>query len=364
MKSSQARSKEASKSAVVERGALGDTAAGRWFAIIVLAILLVVLAFVSFMAGTYSLSPSEIFETIGAYLSGNTGTDDQQAIAVLFSIRLPRVLLAAMVGAALAVSGAAYQGVFRNPMVSPDILGVSNSASVGVALGLLLGLPTVAVHGLSFAFGIMAVLLVLSIAHAVGGRSGNTTIVMILSGIVIGSIGSALLSLIKYVADPDNVLPAITYWLMGSFARSGNATNIIIMFVLLLIGAGALLLLRWKLNVLTFGEEEARSLGVDVRRTRIAIILAATLMTSASVCLCGVIGWVGLIIPHIVRLLMGPNYRSLLPVSMLTGATFMLAVDDVARVLVAGELPVGVLTALIGAPLFIYMLFKGRNQYL
>lgn len=347
-----------------ERGALGDTKAGRWAAVVVLTLLLVVLAFASFMVGSYPMTPAEVLATAAAFATGDVGPHNQQAVAVMFSIRIPRVLLAAMVGAALAISGAAYQGVFRNPMVSPDILGVSNTASVGVALGLLLGLPTLAVHGMSFVFGIGAVFLVLGIAHAVGGRSGNTTIVMILSGIVIGSIGSAFLSLIKYVADPDGVLPAITYWLMGSFARSGNDVNVVIMFVFLCIGAGALMVLRWKLNALTFGEEEARTLGVDVKRTRIAIILAATLMTSASVCLCGVIGWVGLIIPHVVRLMMGPNYRTLLPVSLLTGACFMLAVDDVARVLVPGELPVGVLTALIGAPLFIYMLFKGRGQYL
>ena len=329
-----------------------------------LSVLLLAVIFVSFMVGVHTMTPSEIFEGVVAWTSGNVTKELESAVDVLFAIRLPRVLLAAMVGAALAVSGAAYQGIFRNPMVSPDILGVSNGASVGVALGLLLTLPSVLVHGLSFAFGMAAVLLVLGVAHAVGNRSGNVMTVMILAGVVVGSIGSSLLSLIKYIADPDNTLPAITYWLMGSFARSGNATNILVMGVVLLLGGGLLMALRWRLNVMTFGEEEARSLGVNVRRTRILVILAATLMTSITVCFCGAIGWVGLIIPHIVRLMVGPNYQALVPISMLAGANFMLIVDNIARIVVPGELPVGVLTALIGAPLFIYMLFKGRSQYL
>lgn len=344
---------------------IGSTAVGKRFLTAVLAIALVATAFASVLVGSYSMTPAQVLQTVCAFFQGTPSPDiDGQAVTVLFTIRIPRIILAMTVGAALAISGAAYQGVFRNPMVSPDILGVSSAASVGVALGLILGWPTLAVHALSFVFGIAAVALVLSIARAVGGRSGNTTIVMVLAGVVIGSMGSAVLSLIKYVADPDNVLPAITYWLMGSFARSGNAANIVFMLVVLIIGAGVLILARWKLNAMTFGDEEAQSLGVNVRATRTAIIAASTLMTSASVCLCGVIGWVGLIIPHIVRLMVGPNYRSLFPISLLTGAIFMLVVDDCARTIVPGELPVGVLTALIGAPFFIALLFKSRGQYL
>lgn len=345
-------------------GVFGSSPARLRALAVFLVVLLVGIIFASFMVGSYSMTPAEVFQTVHAFVTGNVGESNRRAVTVLFSIRLPRVLLASMVGAMLSVSGAAYQGIFRNPMVSPDILGVSNAASVGVAIGLLWGWPTLSIHLLSFCFGIGAVLLVLFVAHAVGGRSGNTTVVMILTGVVVGSIGSALLSLIKYVADPDNVLPAITYWLMGSFARSGNVTNIVIVFAIMAVGVGTLLVLRWKLNAMTFGEDEARTLGVNVKRTRIVVILAATLMTSATVCLCGVIGWVGLIIPHIVRLMCGPNYKTLLPISLLTGACFMLVVDDAARLLVASELPVGVLTALIGAPLFIYMLFKSKGQYL
>jgi len=346
-----------------ERGYLGK--AGRRIAVVCLAVLLVVLALVSFTVGTYNLTLNELLATIQAYASGQVAdTETSRAIAVLFSIRLPRVILACEVGAALAISGAAYQGIFRNPMVSPDILGVSNAASVGVALGLLLGFPTVMVHFMSFAFGITAVALVLMVSHALTRRSGDATLIMILSGIVIGSLGQATLSLIKYVADPDDVLPAITYWLMGSFARSGNAQNVLVMALVLAVGSAILFALRWRLNALAFGDEEARSVGVDTERCRLLVIVASTLMCAVSVSYCGVIGWVGLVIPHIVRMATGPDYRSLIPICLLAGACFMLAVDDVARVLVPGELPVGVLTALIGAPLFVYMLARSQRRAL
>lgn len=325
-----------------------------------LLVLLVALAVVSFCVGSYSMSLQEIWGLGQAALTGQAQALSTRSATVLFTIRIPRVLLAATVGAALAASGAAYQGIFRNPMVSPDILGVSNAASVGVALGLLLGLPTLIVHAMSFAFGLAAVVIVVAMAHAVTRKGGDTLLVMILSGVVMGSLGQALLSLIKYVADPDDVLPAITYWLMGSFARSGNATNVMLMAAILAVGGGTLMVLRWRLNVLAFGEEQATSLGVNVKRTRLLAIAGSTLMTSASVCLCGVIGWVGLIIPHVVRLALGPDFRRLMPVCLLAGACFMVAVDDVARVIVPGELPVGVLTALVGAPLFMYMLVRSR----
>ncbi|WP_221688623.1 FecCD family ABC transporter permease [Gordonibacter massiliensis (ex Traore et al. 2017)] len=327
-----------------------------------LAVALVALVAVSLTVGTYDVSLPEMGRVLWDWLTGSSTAHDK-ATVVLLTIRAPRILLAALVGAALAASGAAYQGMFRNPMVSPDILGVSNGAAVGAALALLLGLPSLVVHGLSFVCGLGAVLLVMAVARAVG-KGGNTLTLMILAGVVMSSTFSALLSLVKYVADPDDALPQITYWLMGSFARSGNDVNVLVLAAILVVGGGALLLMRWRINALSFGEEEARTLGVDVKRTRTVVILAATLLTSATVCLCGTIGWVGLIIPHIVRLVVGPNFRALLPVSLLGGACFMLLVDDVARIIVPGELPVGVLTALIGAPLFIYMLVKGRKEWL
>lgn len=328
-----------------------------------LAICLVLLILVSLTVGSYDITVPQIAGIVWRQLSG-AGNSGDQAATVLLIVRLPRIVLAALVGAALALSGAAYQGMFRNPMVSPDILGVSSGAGVGAAAALLLGLPTLLVHAVSFGCGIAAVLLVMGLSRAVSGKSQGNLVVMILAGVILSSVFSALTSLVKYLADANDVLPEITFWLMGSFARSGNATNMLIMGTALLIGAVLLLALRWKVNILSFGEEEARSMGVNTGRVRAAIILAATLLTSASVCICGNIGWVGLIIPHISRLLVGPNYKALFPVSLLGGACFMLLVDDVARVIVPGELPIGVLTALIGAPLFLFLLFKGRKEWL
>ena len=331
--------------------------------IAVLGVLLVALVLVSLTVGTYNLSVGDIVAVIGSKLSGSSLPEGSQDDIVLLIIRLPRILLAAIAGAALAVSGAAYQGMFKNPMVSPDILGVSSGAGTGAAFALLLGLPSVAVHGISFLFGVAAVFVVTAVARAFG-KSGNTLVVMILAGTVISSVFTALTSLVKYVADPDDALPQITYWLMGSFARSGNDSNVLAMAVVLLVGGGVLMLLRWKLNVMAFGDDEAKAMGVDVKKTRFIVILAATLLTSVTVCMCGTIGWVGLIIPHIVRLVTGPNYKSLVPISMLGGACFMLLVDDIARVIVPGELPISILTALIGAPLFLSMLMKGRREWL
>lgn len=331
--------------------------------IAVLGILLMALVLVSLTVGTYDLSVEDILAVVGNELFGTALPEGSQDGIVLLIIRLPRILLAAIAGAALAVSGAAYQGMFKNPMVSPDILGVSSGAGTGAALALLLGLPSVFVHGLSFAFGVAAVLVVTGIAKAFG-KSGNALVVMILAGTVISSVFTALTSLVKYVADPDDVLPQITYWLMGSFARSGNESNVIVMAVILLGAGGVLMLLRWGINVMAFGDDEAKAMGIDVKKTRLVVILAATLLTSATVCMCGTIGWVGLIIPHIVRLVTGPNYKSLIPISMLGGACFMLLVDDIARVIVPGELPISILTALIGAPLFLSMLMRGRREWL
>lgn len=323
---------------------------------------IVVLALASLTVGNYDMTVPEVVSALVNGISGAASSDDQGTM-VLTIIRLPRILLALLVGAALAASGAAYQGMFKNPMVSPDILGVSSGASVGAAVALLLAFPSFLVHGVSFLCGLAAVGLVLAIAH-VFGKGSNSLVVIILAGTVMSSTFQAFVSLVKYIADPDDTLPQITYWLMGSFARSGNESNILYMAAILLVAGGVLVAMRWKINALSFGEEEAQTLGLNIKLTRIVVIVAATLLTSATVCLCGSIGWVGLIIPHMARLVVGPNYKVLLPVSMLGGACFMLLVDDVARVIVPGELPVGVLTSLIGAPLFIYMLLKGRKEWL
>jgi len=343
-------------------------------ALFALTVLFVAALSVSLMIGRYGLSPRTIFRLICARISGAVVENElKQAENVLFIIRLPRVFLTLLVGAALSLSGAAYQSLFRNPLVSPDILGVTHGAGVGATIAILLDMPSVVTQIVAFSFGIAVVLSVLAISKIAGGDGGggggggggrNSIVVLILTGTIMNFLAQSIISFVKYVADANSKLPEITFWLMGSFARSSNHRNVIIMFIIFLTGAVPLYLLRWKINVLAFGDEEARSLGINTKRIRTVVILCSTLLTAAAVSLCGTIGWVGLIIPHISRLLVGPNNRALFPVTLLAGAIFMLVVDDFARAIVPGELPVGVLTAFVGAPLFLYMLFKGRRSWL
>lgn len=331
--------------------------------IFILMVVLLVLMIVSIGVGRYSIALNRIPNILYQGITGTLDEENRKALTVLTVIRIPRIILAMLAGAALSASGAAYQGLFQNPMVSPDILGVSSGASVGAALALLLDFPSAMVHVTAFLAGILAVCLVAMVSHVVTG--GNRRIlVMVLSGTVISSVFSALTSLIKYVADTDEKLPAITFWLMGSFAKSNSYMNVKIMLIVSILGLSPLLALRWNMNALSFGEDEASSLGVNVKRTRNLIIFSSTLLTASSICICGMVGWVGLIMPHISRLLAGANYGKMLPVSILSGAVFMLLVDNVSRVIIPGELPVGILTSLIGAPLFIYLLISGRKEWL
>ncbi|MDR1086592.1 MAG: iron ABC transporter permease [Deltaproteobacteria bacterium] len=281
---------------------------------------------------------------------------------VLFLIRLPRILMAFLVGAALSSAGAAYQALFRNPMVAPDILGVSSGAGVGASLAIVLGLPTAGLHSLAFVFGLGAVLLVLAVTHLVG--HGKSLLVLILVGIVVSSLFGALGSFIKYLSTDDQTLSAMVLWLMGSFSKSGAWLNVPVMAGALLIGLGPLIMTRWQINALAFGQEEAEAMGVSFEKIRLIIILASTVLTASAVALCGLIGWVGLIIPHLARFLVGPNFGRLLPATVLGGGLFMLAVDSVVRILLPGEMPVGIVTSLLGAPLFIYILCLGRKVWI
>lgn len=327
-----------------------------------LSILLVLTAILSLGIGRYGMSVNEIFATVRLFIAGQIQANSKE-YAVLFSIRMPRIVMSVIVGASLAAAGASYQGLFKNPMVSPDLLGVSSGASVGACLGLLLSQQGMRIQVMAFLFGLAAVFLVLSISSAVTRMSGGGLLILVLAGTVISSLCSALTSLMKYLADTETKLPEITFWLMGSFAKTGGWRNVLILLVCFLVGVVPLLLLRWKINVMAFGEEEAQAMGVDTKRVRLIIILSSTLLTASSVALCGVIGWVGLVVPHIARFLVGPNYLSLLPCSMLIGGGFMLIVDNAARSLTAGEIPLGILTSIIGAPIFIYLLFKGKRSW-
>jgi iron complex transport system permease protein len=267
---------------------------------------------------------------------------------------------ALMVGAALAAAGAAYQNLFRNPLVSPDILGVSAGAALGATFGIFFSLDLWWIQGLAFAGGLGAVAAVYFIGHAVRGH--DPILVLILAGVVIGALLGSVLALLKYLADPYNQLPAITFWLLGSLSAT-NLGDIATTLAPVLLGLVPLWLLRWRMNLMALGDEEAKALGVNVVRVRLVVIAAATLMTAAVVSISGIVGWIGLLIPHFARLLAGPNFARLLPVALLLGAAFLLLVDTLARTMARIEVPLGVLTAFIGTPFFIWLLATARRSW-
>jgi iron complex transport system permease protein len=321
-----------------------------------LVLLLIVAAAIAL--GPYRLAARDLLALLVAKATGAASPLPSPAETVILQIRLPRVLAALAVGAALAASGAAYQSLFRNPLVSPDILGVSAGAAFGAVVGIFLSLPVVAIEATSFAGGLTAVIIVYGIAAAIRGR--DAVLVLVLAGVVIGALFGAGVGLLKYLADPYNQLPAITFWLLGSLAAA-NPRDLTSLLPAVAIGLIPLGLLRWQIDVMTLGEEEATALGVNTRVLRIVVIAAATLMTSAAVAASGIIGWVGLVVPHLARLTVGPAFARLLPVSLLFGAGYLLAVDTGARTLGAIELPLGVLTAAFGTPVFLWLLAFGRR---
>ncbi|MCD7948350.1 MAG: iron ABC transporter permease [Oscillospiraceae bacterium] len=317
-----------------------------------LIVLPLLLAAVSLFIGRYTVTPSDVLHALLPF----TGETTIENSAVVLQLRLPRIIAAAFVGAALAASGTAFQGVFHNPLVSSGLLGVSAGAGFGAALAIVLFSSAWATYPFAFLFGILAVLLSYWVARI---YKTVPTIMLVLGGTIVSSIFNALISLLKYVADADRQLPAIVYWLMGSLSDVGYSD----FWALIPIGAGliALLLLRWDINVLSMGDKQAKSLGVNVRRSKTAVIAAAALATAGAVCLSGVVGWVGLVIPHIGRLLAGNDNRRLMPVSIAIGAGFMIAIDTISRMITASEVPLGILTALIGAPFFIFLLKKTKG---
>lgn len=323
-----------------------------------LAVLLLVLFVLSFYVGKYPVSPSELLQVLFRKIFGLPQTWSDQVDAVVFRIRLPRLLAAVLVGGALSAAGAAYQGMFRNPMVSPDMLGASSGAGFGAALGLMLSLGYLNVSLLAFIFGVTAVLVAYLISIRV---QQNQSLGMVLAGIMMSSLFSAATSFIKLIADPDNVLPAITYWLMGSLAGI-RMQDVQFVFFPIAIGLIVLFAMRWQLNLVTMGEEEAKSMGVNTGRVRALVVGAATLVTAASVSVSGMIGWVGLVIPHLSRMLVGPDYRYLMPASMLMGASFLMVVDNISRSIATSEVPLGILTAFVGAPFFLYLILRKGRQ--
>jgi iron complex transport system permease protein len=323
-----------------------------------MASVLLALFLLSFVLGRYDVPLAQLLKILlsGIFPIEETWTDNM-AIAVL-NVRLPRVLLACLVGCALSAAGTGYQTVFQNPMAAPDILGASSGACTGAALAILTGQSSVMITVFAFGFSLLSVALVYLVgSHARGSRVVN----LLLAGIMVGSLFSACTSYIKLVADPTNQLPEITYWLMGSLSGTRMST-VTFAAVCMAVGLVPLLLLRWRMNLLTLSADEARAMGIHTDRLRLAVILSATVLTAAAVSVSGMIGWVGLVIPHLSRRIVGNDCRRLLPMACLFGAAFLLLVDDMARSLTATEIPIGILTAFVGAPFFIHLMVKGGDR--
>ena len=320
--------------------------------------LLIVLAFA---VGRFPVSASDLYAATLGNLFGSTRPVPATVETVIYQVRGPRVLAALVVGAALAAAGAAYQGMFRNPLVSPDILGVSSGAALGAALAIFLSWDLIGIQILAFAGGLAAVGLVYGIGASLRGRDPLLT--LILAGVVIGTLLGSCVSLLKYLADPvqpasgDHVLAARQPG-RGEPGRSGK-----VVVPTVLVGLVPLTLLRWRMNLLTLPDDEARALGVDTRRLRLAVVCAATLITAASVAISGIIGWIGLLVPHAARMLVGPGFARMLPMTMILGAGFMLGVDTLARTIATLEVPPGVLTAVLGTPLFLWLLAKSKRAW-
>lgn len=325
----------------------------------ILLLLLIAIFLISLTIGRYPISIRTLLNVLLSKVILINKTWSETVEIVIFKVRLPRIIAAIVVGASLAVSGAAYQGMFRNPLVSPDILGVSAGAGFGAALGIFLSLDFFGIQLMSFFMGLLAVILTFVLSSR---ARHNPTVTLVLVGILVGTIFTSGTSMLKYLADPYDKLPTITFWLMGSLS-STTPEDVIWASLPMFVGVIPLYLLRWRLNVLSFGEEEAKSLGLDTTKLRVVIILCSTLMTAAAVSISGMIGWVGLIVPHIARIIVGPNYRELIPASILLGSSYLLIVDNLARILTAVEIPLGVLTSTIGAPFFLYLLLFKKGGW-
>ena len=324
-----------------------------------LLVALVAVFVLSFLVGRYPISVGNVIEVLASQVLPIKQTWPSTFDTIIMEIRLPRILAAVLVGASLSIAGAAFQGLFRNPLVSPDILGVSSGASFGAALAILFYASSSMIEVSAFSLALVAVGITYGTSKLV---RGNPTLSLILAGIAIGSLFSALLSLVKYTADPLNQLPTITYWLMGSLA-SVSTHDLLFAAVPMLLGMSVLLLIRWRLNVVAMGEEEAMALGVNTNRLSAIITVCCSVVTAASVSISGTIAWVGLVIPHIGRMLVGPDHKKLLPVTVLLGASYLLVMDDIARIMAEVEIPIGILTAIVGAPFFLYLLFSRREVW-
>lgn len=326
----------------------------------ILVVVPILVFFLSLTLGRYHVSLEEIVTLFASKLGLSHAVLPENVSTVILNVRLPRLVAAVMIGAGLSMAGGAYQGMFRNPLVSPDILGASAGAGFGAALGIMLSKSVFVTQILALGFGLAAVLVTYTLAGRL--RRGDPTLFLVLTGILVGTVFTSLISILKVLADPYDKLPAITFWLMGSLAAI-NRHDLMILAGPMVAGGLALILVRWHLNPLSFGEEEAQAMGAETGKLRVVVIGACTLITASAVSVAGIIGWVGLIIPHLARGMVGPDYRKLLPVSAVIGGVYLLLVDDLARLAGPLELPLGILTALIGAPFFMFLLTRTRRAW-
>ncbi|MCC6735417.1 MAG: iron ABC transporter permease [Bauldia sp.] len=319
--------------------------------------LLAVLAVLSMGIGRVAIPPERVLAILLSRLFPIEPNWTASEALIIFNVRLPRICAAIMIGAALAAAGAAYQNLFRNPIVSPDILGVSAGAGFGASLAVMLNLGVVGIQASAFGAGLVAVTLCFAIGQAINRHS---MIVLVLVGVVIAAFFQAMISVLKIVADPVDVLPVITFWLLGGLNKI-TPNDLPVVAVVVGASLAVLFMLRWQVNVMSVGEEEARNLGINVGLIRILLVLSATFMTAAAVSISGIVGWVGLVVPHVARMLVGPSFDRMFPVAVVAGALFVLVVDDFARAASSMELPLGIVTSVIGAPLFIVLLLRART---
>lgn len=326
--------------------------------IIILSIILVLLIVLTICVGKYPISIKKSLSILFRAITLSPQVEDEMSVNVVLRLRLPRILVSIFVGAALSISGACYQGIFKNPLVSPDFLGVSSGACIGAAIAILLGLSKGYISLLAFLGGIIAVLITMMIPGLIKNRSN---IMLVLSGIIVGSLMSSILGFIKYVADPETELASITYWTMGSFSYA-SIEDLLPMFLIILPPTIIIILMSWWIDVLSMGDDEAKTLGANTKLIRAIIIVCSTLLTSGAICFAGTIGWVGLIVPHIARLLVGSSNKKVIPCSLVLGGIFMLLTDTITRTIGVTEMPVSIMTGIVGAPFFCWLLFKKRNE--
>ena len=330
----------------------------KWVIYLLLIALPIFLFFLSFMLGRYPVAPIDVVKSILSPIFPQLAVS-AELNSIVFTIRLPRIIAALLVGAALSIAGASFQGIFKNPLVSPDLLGVSMGAGFGAAVAILANAGNALIQLSAFIFGIISVSITYGISKAY--KAGGI-LLLVLSGTAVSAFFNALISGTKFMADPYDKLPQITYWLMGSLSAV-NFDKLSMIVLPLIIGMIVILVLRWHLNILAMGDEEAQSLGLDAGKLRLIIIVACTLVTSAAVSISGIIGWVGLVVPHMTRIIVGPDHKILLPASLSIGASFLLLIDNISRTFISIEIPIGILTAIVGVPLFLYLLRRGYSEW-